>query len=114
MLQYHQKTSNSCCLGSLEYAFHIIGDNRAVTALVNRIEESLKLQTDKFMNIIHFDNNIMTNRMHIKGEQHLRYNIKIWNKKDDFYILKNISEYVTLVQLMDPLVKVNHAISIEG
>ena len=35
---YHQKSSNSCCFCSLVSDFHCIGDNRAVTALVNLIE----------------------------------------------------------------------------
>ena len=39
VIKYHQKTYNSCCLSSLESAFHCIGDNRAVPTLVNRIEE---------------------------------------------------------------------------
>ena len=43
VITYHQKLSNSCCLGSLESVFQGIGDYRAVTALVNRIEESLTL-----------------------------------------------------------------------
>ena len=55
------------------------------------------------MNIIHFDNYIMTNKMHIKGEQHLRYNTKIWNKKGNFNILNDISDFFTLVQLMDTI-----------
>ena len=66
------------------------------------------------MNIIHFDNDITTNRMHIKDEQRIRYNLKIWYKKDAFDILNNISEYVTLAQIMDLIVNVNHAISIVG
>ena len=52
--------------------------------------------------------------MHIKGEQNLRYNLKVWHKNYDFDILKNISEYITLVQLMDSLGNVNDAISIVG
>ena len=56
----------------------------------------------------------MTNRRNIKGEYCLRYNMKVWHKNDDFDILKNISEYVILVQLMDSLGNVNHAISIVG
>ena len=39
LIQYHQKSSNSCCLSSLASAFHCIGDNSAVYSLVNRIEE---------------------------------------------------------------------------
>ena len=77
VLKYHQMSCISCCLSSLASAFHGIGDDRALTALVNRIEESLTLQKDKFKNIINFANDIMTNRMHIKGEQCLRYNLKI-------------------------------------
>ena len=114
VLKYHQKKSNSCCLSSLASAFHSIGDDRAVTALVNHIEESWTIHTDKFRNIIHFANAIMTNRMNIKGEQRLIYNMKMWHKKDDFNILKKISEYVTLVQLMDSLGNMNHAINIVG
>ena len=36
-----------------------------------------------------------------KGEQNLRYNMTIWNKNDAIDILNNISENVTLVQLME-------------
>ena len=56
----------------------------------------------------------MKNRRRIKGEHNLQYNMTIWKKNDDYDILNNISEYVTLVQLMDSLVNVNHAISIVG
>ena len=43
LMKYHQKSLNSFCLISLELAFHCIGDNRAVTALVNLIAESFSL-----------------------------------------------------------------------
>ena len=43
LIKYHQKRSNSCCLISLASAFHCIGENRAITDPVNRIEESLTL-----------------------------------------------------------------------
>ena len=56
----------------------------------------------------------MTNRRKIKGEQNLRYNMKIWNKNDYFDILQNISEYVTLVRSMDSPRNVDHDISILG
>ena len=112
VLKYHQKTSNSIFLGSLASAFHSIGHKRSVPAILNFIEESLTLQTNKFRNRIHFSNNIMTNIMHIIGEQRLKYNLNLLHKKDVFEILKNVSEYVTLVQLMDSLGNVNHAISI--
>ena len=56
----------------------------------------------------------MTNIIKIKGEHSLRYNLTVWNKKDAFDILRNIIEYVILVQLMDLLVNVNRAIVIVG
>ena len=93
---------------------YIIGDNRYVTDFVNLIEESLTIHIDKSRNKINFANDIMTNRIHIKVEQHLIYSLKIWNKKDNFYILNEISKNVTLAKLMDILGNVNHAISIVG
>ena len=56
----------------------------------------------------------MTNRMHIKGEHHLRYNLNICNKKYAFGILNDISENFTLVQLIDTLRNLNHDISKVG
>ena len=56
----------------------------------------------------------MKNRIRIKVEQNLQYNMKIWNKNYAFDILNDISENVTLVQLMDSLGNVNCAISIVG
>ena len=48
------------------------------------------------------------------GENHLSYNMKKWKNKGGFDILNDISENVTLVQLMDTQVNVNHSISILG
>ena len=103
LIKYHKNIPNSCCLSSLASAFHCVCDNRAFTALVNRIEESLTLQTEIFKIKIHFSNTIMKNRIKIKGEKNLQYNLMIWKKNDAFDILNDISEYVTLVQLMDSL-----------
>ena len=54
----------------------------------------------------------MTNIREIKGEHNLRYNLRVCQKNDTFNILNNISKYVTLVQLIESLGNVNHAISI--
>ena len=56
----------------------------------------------------------MKNRRKIKVEQNIRYNLTIWKKNYAFDILNDISEDVTLVQLMDSLVNEDHAISIVG
>ena len=114
LIKYHQKSSNSCCSSSLASTFHCIGDIRAVNALVNLIEEYLTLQTYIFSIRIHFANHIMKKGRKIKGEQTLQYNLTIWKKSNYFDILNNISEDVTLVQLMDTPGNVNHAISVVG
>ena len=54
----------------------------------------------------------MKNLRKIKFEQNLRYNLTIWKKNDAFDILNDIFKDVTLVQLVDSLGNVNHAISI--
>ena len=56
----------------------------------------------------------MKNRRKIKGDQNLRYNLTIWKKNDAFDILNDISENVTLVQLIYSLGNVNFATSIVG
>ena len=56
----------------------------------------------------------MKHRRKIKGEQNLQYNLTIQKKNDDFDILNDTSEDVTLVQIMDSLGNVNHAISVVG
>ena len=72
----------------------------------------MTLWKEKVKNIIHFDNAVITNRREIKGEQNLRYNMRIYKKHYAFDILNNVSEYATLVRLMDSVVNVNRDISI--
>ena len=74
----------------------------------------MTLQTKNCKNGIHFANSIMKNRIKIKIEQKLRYNLTIWKLNDAFDILNEISENVTLVQLIESLGNMNHAISIVG
>ena len=56
----------------------------------------------------------MKEKLHQIGEQHLIHNLKKWVDKGTFDVLNEISEHVTLVQLMDTLVNFNRAISIVG
>ena len=74
----------------------------------------MTLQTEIFKIRIHSANTIMKNRIKIKVEQNLQYNLTIWKKNNYFDILNEISEDVTLVQLMNSLGNVNHAISVIG
>ena len=56
----------------------------------------------------------MKDKLRHKGEEHLRYKHEKWKKKVDFDILNDGSENVNLVQLMDTLENLNHAIIISG
>ena len=56
----------------------------------------------------------MKKRRRRKGEQNLEYNLTIWKKNDAFDILNEISEDVSLIQLMDSQGNANHAINIVG
>ena len=54
----------------------------------------------------------MTDEARKKVEQSLHYKLLQWKKTITFGILNNISEYVTLMQLMNLFVNVNHAVSV--
>ena len=92
VLKYHQESSNSCCLISLSSHFHSIGDNRAVTDIVNCIKQPLTLKKNTFRKIIDFANDIMNKKLRHIGEQHLIYNINKWKKKGAFDIINGIIE----------------------
>ena len=49
-----------------------------------------------------------------KGEPKVHYNLIKYKKMREYKILEDISENFTLVQLMDSLGNVNHAISVVG
>ena len=56
----------------------------------------------------------MKDQVNNLGTKRLDYNINKWLKQVSFYILRDISENVTFVQLMDSVGNVNHAVSIVG
>ena len=68
----------------------------------------------KVGNRIYSANAILKNENKIKGEPKVRYILSKYKKKVSYYILTDISEHVTLVQFMDSLVNLNHAISVVG
>ena len=63
---------------------------------------------------MHFSNDIMINKKRNKGEARVHYKLMKYKKMGDYKILEDISEKFTLVQLMDSLGNVNHAISVVG
>ena len=54
----------------------------------------------------------MTSRERIKFKQRLRYTFRHWKKSGAFDILNDIIESVNLVQLLDTVSNVSHAVSI--
>ena len=102
---------NSCCFSSLASAFASNKHFKAANAINIRIKESLKSEVG---NRIDFANEIMLNRKINKGEARVHYKLMKYKKMGDYKILEDISANVTLVQFMDSLGKVNHAISVVG
>ena len=76
-----------------------------------RIEESLKSEVG---NPIDFNNAIFFNEKQIKGKQRFYYSLRKYKKVSYCDILTDISEHVTLVQLMDYLGNVHNDISAIG
>ena len=66
------------------------------------------------VNCIDFANDIMLNHKRNKVEARVHYKLIKYKKIGDYKILEDISSNVTLVQLMDSIVNVNHAISFVG
>ena len=56
----------------------------------------------------------MQNRKRNKGETRVHYKLMKYKKMGEYKILEDISANVTLVQVMDSLGNVNHAISFVG
>ena len=102
---------NSCCFSSLASAFAIIKHFKSENAISIRVKELLKIEVG---NRIHFSNEIMLKNKRNKGEVRLHYQLIKYKKKGEYKSLEDISANVTLVQLMDSLGNVNHAISIVG
>ena len=65
-------------------------------------------------NRIDFSIDILKNEKIIKGKPKVHYSLMKCKQTGSYNILKDISENVTLFQLMDSLGNVNHAISVVG
>ena len=111
MLKYCQKLLNSCSFSSLESAFDSIKQTKAFNAILFRTEESFK---SKLGNRIYFANAILKNKIKLKGKPRVYYSLRKYKNMGSYDILAGISEHFTLVQLMDYLGNVNHAISVVG
>ena len=81
-------------------------------AIVSRILSSLSCNTIGFKNSIKFASNIITDCVRNKREQSCRYKLVKWDIKVLFDIFNDISNHVTLVQLIDTDDNINHAVSI--
>ena len=110
MLNYCQKSFNGCCFSSLSSAFDSIEQTKASNDISFRVEEYLK---GKVGNRNDFANAILKNEKNMKGKPRVYYSLSKYKNMGSYDILKDISERVTLVQLMDSLGNINHAISVD-
>ena len=111
MLRYCQKLLNSCYLSSLATTFAIIKQTKDFNAILMRIEESLKSEVG---NSIDVAKSILKIERIFKGEQRVYYSLRKYTNMGSFDILIDMSEHVTMVQLMDSLGNVILAISVVG
>ena len=111
---YHQHDQNSFCLSILAYAFKALNKLVAENEIATHISASFTYYLHAVPDIIKFSNSILLDKARKFGEQQLRYKLETWNKTGTFYIMNNISERVTVVQLMDSLGSVKHALSVVG
>ena len=65
-------------------------------------------------NCIDFANAILKNEKKLKGKPRVYYILKKYKKMGSYDILKDMSENVTLAQLMDYLGNENHSTSVVG
>ena len=106
-----KKTLNICCFSSLASAFASIKHFKAANDISMRIEESLNSEV---VNCINYANDIFKTKENNLGEVRVHYNLIKYKKKGEYKLLEDISANGTLVQFMDSLVNVNHAISVVG
>ena len=65
-------------------------------------------------NPIYFANAILKNENELGSKPRVYYSLRKYKRMGYFAILTDISEHVTLFQLMDSLVNVNYSISVVG
>ena len=102
---------NSCCFSSLASDFASIKNFKAENAVSIRIKESFNSEVG---NRIDFANEIMLNHKRNEVEARVHYKLIKYKKMGGYKILEDISENVTLVQLMYSIGNVNHAIIVVG
>ena len=97
ILKYFQKSLKSCCLSSLAQDFVSTKQFKAANAISLGIEEYLK---SKVGDHIDFANAILKNENKVKRQPEVYYILRKYKKMGYYDILTEISEHVTLVQLM--------------
>ena len=78
ILQYCQKSLNSCCFSSLASSFASINHNNNANSISLRIKESLESEVG---NRIDFSNDILKNKKRSRGESKVYYNLIKYKKK---------------------------------
>ena len=94
--------------------FSGLASSFAANRIATWIPVLLPYKPNDYSNRIKFTNAIMVDQGKNKGEKCLRYKMETWKEKGTFLYYENISEHVTLVQLMDQLSNVNNAVSLVG
>ena len=113
-IKYLQYDENKCCFSSLVSALFDPGEYVSEQNISLCLKESLACEPNRFTNKIQFDNDIIIDKERNKIYQRHRYKLLKRKKKSEFDSLSDISDYDTLVQLIDTFGIVNKTASIYG
>ena len=112
VINYPSDNYNPCCFLSPDIS--TIREKSAGIAIESLIQDYSGWIQKGFITRLNYANNTINDNIRNKCDQQRHYTLNIGYTKVIFDIIYNVSEYFILVQLVDTLVNINHAISIYG
>ena len=121
MVKYQQHNDPTCHFSSLASALHAIGDHVAAELFFSRLSDSLQvlpsslvINNRKYKSRIDYAHDVITNHIKILHSPKCNYQCKVYKPGKEFDILKNRSEFPTLVQLVDLHGNMQHCVTLAG
>ena len=109
-----QNDANTCCFNILASALYASVEYVTRQDIALHIQEYMVCQSNVYVNIIRFTNNIMIGKERNKGGKHCLYKIQQWKRIETFENLNDINDHINLVQLMDTVGNGNREVRMTG
>ena len=120
-VKYQQGNDPTCCFSSLASALDAIGDVVAASVISSAITLSTKVtgvdatsQVHAYKSRIDYARCLMANQVKIPGGQKCCYQSMPYKPGKTYDILNDISQFPTLVQLMDLRGNMQHCVTVAG